>query len=244
MVGLPLAVAAIVILDTGSRYFNRDVECIRTFFRRRFEYESALYPRFKSTLKEKENGVEGEDFRLDVVVAASGFKRRDMQMLEEVRLLVGSRACAYHAQYMDAVKAAEGEHDDDDSEHSEEEEELFSENESVSQGGSSRAASPLPGVREHVASLSLSGPHETDGNAEPSQQNLHAGDPALDEEPEASSSLEEEDEVKTKVANEIGKTRARQQKKYHSKKSTGRAGRAKGSKAKQDTRVHMDGGGW
>jgi RIO kinase 2 len=43
-----------------------------------------LYPRFKSTLKEKEDGTEGEEFRLDVVVAASGFKRRDMQMLEEV----------------------------------------------------------------------------------------------------------------------------------------------------------------
>jgi hypothetical protein len=60
------------------------VECIRTFFRRRFEYESALYPRFKSTLKDKNDNAEGEDFRLDVVVAASGFKRRDLQMLEEV----------------------------------------------------------------------------------------------------------------------------------------------------------------
>jgi RIO kinase 2 len=67
------------------RYFNRDVECIRTFFRRRFQYESALYPRFKSTLKDNENGASGVDFRLDVVVAASGFKRRDMQILDEVR---------------------------------------------------------------------------------------------------------------------------------------------------------------
>ncbi|KAJ7254040.1 RIO1 family-domain-containing protein [Mycena haematopus] len=33
-------------------YFNRDVECIRTFFKRRFRYESALYPRFRSTLSE------------------------------------------------------------------------------------------------------------------------------------------------------------------------------------------------
>ena len=28
------------------RYFDRDVQCIRTFFRRRFDYESELYPKF------------------------------------------------------------------------------------------------------------------------------------------------------------------------------------------------------
>ena len=62
-------------------YFNRDVQCIRTFFRRRFNYESALYPRFRSTLKE---GPDDEGFRLDVVVAASGFKKSDQKTLEEV----------------------------------------------------------------------------------------------------------------------------------------------------------------
>ena len=62
------------------RYFNRDVECIRTFFRRRFQYESSIYPRFRSTLGQ---GGE-EDFQLDVVVAASGFSRRDQKVLEEV----------------------------------------------------------------------------------------------------------------------------------------------------------------
>jgi RIO-like serine/threonine protein kinase len=29
-----------------SRYFDRDVQCITTFFRRRFDYESELYPKF------------------------------------------------------------------------------------------------------------------------------------------------------------------------------------------------------
>lgn len=63
------------------RYFNRDVECIRTFFRRRFKYESALYPRFKSVQDDKE----GEGFQLDVMVAASGFAKKDQKILEEVR---------------------------------------------------------------------------------------------------------------------------------------------------------------
>jgi RIO-like serine/threonine protein kinase len=62
------------------RYFNRDVECIRTFFRRRFRYESALYPRFRTTLDE-DTGE--KSFQLDVMVAASGFKNKSQQALEE-----------------------------------------------------------------------------------------------------------------------------------------------------------------
>ncbi|KAI0307807.1 RIO1-domain-containing protein [Multifurca ochricompacta] len=61
-------------------YFNRDVECIRTFFRRRFRYESIIYPRFKSTISEGGK----DDFRLDVVVEASGFGRQEMKVLEQV----------------------------------------------------------------------------------------------------------------------------------------------------------------
>jgi RIO kinase 2 len=65
------------------------VECIRTFFKRRFRYESNLYPRFRSTIKRKEGEEgtkegDGEDFRLDVVVAASGFKHSEQKVLEEV----------------------------------------------------------------------------------------------------------------------------------------------------------------
>jgi RIO kinase 2 len=71
-------------------YFNRDVQCIRTFFKRRFNYESALYPRFKSTLKE---GGDDEGFRLDVVVAASGFKRAEQRALEEVCLSMNTVVC-------------------------------------------------------------------------------------------------------------------------------------------------------
>lgn len=62
------------------RYFNRDVECIRTFFKRRFRYESALYPRFRKVLEE--SGESG--FKLDVMVEASGFGRKEMKVLEEV----------------------------------------------------------------------------------------------------------------------------------------------------------------
>lgn len=46
--------------------------------------------------------------------------------------------------------------------------------------------------------------------------------------------------VKDIVKSNLDKSRARQQRKYHSKRSTRQAGRAQGSKAKQDTRVKLD----
>ncbi|KAL5495171.1 RIO2 [Sanghuangporus weigelae] len=67
--------------ENAEWYFNRDVECIRRFFRRRFRYESVLYPRFRSTMREGEENE--ENFQLDVVVAASGFSRKEMKTLEE-----------------------------------------------------------------------------------------------------------------------------------------------------------------
>ena len=70
----------------GSRYFNRDVECIRTFFKRRFRYESSLYPRFRKTLEDLD---QGPGFKLDVMVEASGFGKKDMKVLEEVGCLCG-----------------------------------------------------------------------------------------------------------------------------------------------------------
>ncbi|KAK3610256.1 hypothetical protein CHS0354_022317 [Potamilus streckersoni] len=65
-------------------YFNRDVQCIRDFFAKRFHYESELYPKFSDIRREND---------LDVEVAASGFTR-DMansfdEAAEELNLLKG-----------------------------------------------------------------------------------------------------------------------------------------------------------
>lgn len=56
-------------------YFNRDVECIRTFFKKRFQYESLLYPKFRLDTERQ--------FDLDVQVAASGFTKKQQQELEK-----------------------------------------------------------------------------------------------------------------------------------------------------------------
>ncbi|XP_066273198.1 uncharacterized protein [Branchiostoma lanceolatum] len=55
-------------------YFNRDVQCIRDFFLRRFGYESELYPTFEDVRRE---------FDLDVEVAASGFTKEMQESLEQ-----------------------------------------------------------------------------------------------------------------------------------------------------------------
>lgn len=56
-------------------YFNRDVECIRTFFKKRFQYESVLYPKFQLDVE--------KEFDLDIQVAASGFKKSHQKELEQ-----------------------------------------------------------------------------------------------------------------------------------------------------------------
>ncbi|RKO88941.1 RIO1 family-domain-containing protein, partial [Blyttiomyces helicus] len=61
----------------AEMYFNRDVECIRIFFRKRFNYESQLYPKF---VRDTER-----EFSLDVQVAASGFTKKHQEELEKVR---------------------------------------------------------------------------------------------------------------------------------------------------------------
>ena len=70
-----------------GRYFNRDVECIRRFFRRRFRYESSIYPRFRTIKAEKEKAgtAGGDEWHLDLVVCASGYDKGEQKVLEEVR---------------------------------------------------------------------------------------------------------------------------------------------------------------
>ncbi|KAI8321278.1 RIO1-domain-containing protein [Martensiomyces pterosporus] len=64
-------------------YFNRDVDCIRTFFKRRFGYESVLYPKFRLDAN--------KEFDLDVQVAASGFTKKDQSQLETYMEELGER---------------------------------------------------------------------------------------------------------------------------------------------------------
>lgn len=57
----------------AEMYFNRDVECIKTFFKRRFRYESELYPKFSD--------IDRVCF-LDTKVQCTGFTREMAKSLD------------------------------------------------------------------------------------------------------------------------------------------------------------------
>ncbi|GAA5839622.1 hypothetical protein JCM9279_006000 [Rhodotorula babjevae] len=97
-------------------YFNRDVECIRIFFARRFKYESSVYPKFTAVVRD---GV--REFDLDVEVAASGFKKEDRRALEEYMAELAAhdaanpQEVASDEEYSDE-SAASGDEDQDEDE--------------------------------------------------------------------------------------------------------------------------------
>ncbi|RPD64931.1 RIO1-domain-containing protein [Lentinus tigrinus ALCF2SS1-6] len=266
-------------------YFNRDVECIRRFFRRRFRYESNIYPRFRAINSEKSTDG-SEEWHLDLVVCASGYDKGEQKVLEE---------------YMDNIQKEKGEEgsDDDedagtddgdqDSEDEEEEEEEFSD----AEDDEVLADREGEGEEGFVDGVAADMDHEDQGAEaahesrepradDPARRHGHGEDDAAEDEsesddqdgdpsradsprsagsrsPSPSTSLADRTaamsvksqrpaasgskDISEKVQTEVAKQRARQQRKYHSKKGAQRTGgRPKGSKRKQDTRVKMDSG--
>ncbi|KAG8980969.1 hypothetical protein FRB90_007367 [Tulasnella sp. 427] len=226
-------------------YFNRDVECIRTFFKRRFGYESNLYPRFQKTVDD----VEGEGFRLDVVVAASGFKKQDLEALEEYM-----DAAREHA---DEARARGSDDETDSSEEDLEGEEIVEE--SDSDDNQAEDASDQDPSESDVQPERAEFPRETRTELAREMESLQLKPPA----PEPTTDDQEtglplqglppnvpsEDEtlppaptgkevLRHLVSNELTRQQAKQKVKHHSKK--GGAGRTRGSKAKQDNRVKAD----
>ncbi|PWY97104.1 hypothetical protein BCV70DRAFT_203156 [Testicularia cyperi] len=81
--------------ENAEYYFDRDVECVRRFFRKRFRFQSEEYPRFVDVVPEHarkktkatkaavgeerqadgaaSSALNGEDVRLDLLARASGF---------------------------------------------------------------------------------------------------------------------------------------------------------------------------
>jgi RIO kinase 2 len=76
----------------AQMYFERDVNCIRDFFRKRFGYVSKLWPRFGDIVREG---------RLDFDASASGFGLKEQKELED---------------YMDQVRDDQFEEESEDSE--------------------------------------------------------------------------------------------------------------------------------
>ncbi|KAH7104593.1 RIO1-domain-containing protein [Auriculariales sp. MPI-PUGE-AT-0066] len=229
--------------ENAEWYFNRDVECIRTFFRRRFRYESILFPRFKKTMKEE--GEDGEHFKLDIAVEASGFSKKDEVVLQR---------------YMEVVQEQELQDDEDDEEDEEELVEHLDNGVDIEQPGDgseqAKAAvnapasivSPRSTALQQSASLSIG--IEDDAKASSpmtaeAESQADNGDGTEDSESGDAGESKAQDDIRQRVAQDVSKQRARQKSKYHTRKSAKGLGRPKGSKAKTDTRVRAnDYSGW
>jgi len=218
--------------ENAEWYFNRDVECIRAFFRRRFKYESAIYPRFKGSI-----GDGGKDeFRLDVVVEASGFGRREMKVLE---------------QYAESVKESqshtesEPDGDSDEEEEEDEDEDGGDEVEDTSRGeDSEQAEDESSGDPEGSGAAAADSilESESEGEGPPRSATVSPPGQVVDKDQENSRSGNagwNRKEIRDKAAIDAYKERARQKQKYHSRRGAERIGRAKGSKSKQDNRVKL-----
>lgn len=140
-------------------------------------------------------------------------------------------------------------------------EEVDSSDEEASEGANEEGADPLPSssnpaspqfetLATRPTGESADPPPDSDLSDLSPPRNLSRSPPrSRSFSPEnASSSSDQELEhannnVKDIVSSDLTKTRARQKRKYHSKKSTRRTGRAQGSKAKQDSRIAVNGRG-
>ena len=89
--------------------FERDVNCVRRFFRKRFRFESEEFPTFAEVM---ETVRQDESERLDVLSRASGFNKS----LEQDDLL------ASHYERMHIKDDAEEEEDNDEEDEEDDEE--------------------------------------------------------------------------------------------------------------------------
>lgn len=65
-------------------YFDRDVQCIKSFFERRFDFKSSESgPSFQDAEKALASGIKASLKRLDVAVEAAGFSRKMAKELED-----------------------------------------------------------------------------------------------------------------------------------------------------------------
>lgn len=216
--------------ENAEYYFNRDVECIRTFFKKRFRYESSIYPRFVSTMKE---GI--KDFELDVVVAASGFGKKEGEELERYMKMV--------------AEAEEHEGRDDDEEDSDVEEEFEEEEDEEGEAEASTSDHKELDSEKELAEEFDEAELESDEQEEHSEEEDSNEDDEEHEEagPAITANTNRKrsakaatapaaKDVQNIVATSLQRKDTNQNRKHHGKKGVTSAGRAKGSKKKTDAK--------
>ncbi|BGP49450.1 Serine/threonine-protein kinase rio2 [Rhodotorula kratochvilovae] len=240
-------------------YFNRDVECIRVFFARRFKYESSVFPKFTSVVRD---GV--REFDLDVEVAASGFKKEDRRVLDEYMADLAAHDASHPSR---AREVASDEEYSDESD--EEEDDSGAEDAGAGAGEEEEEVAPREGADEDdelaskVAELRLAGQADAEDAArplDPEDEARPAGDSSEDGSDASGSGSDDDEEdddeggpsaahrrhrpsaprvtrdVESIVTSALSRQKKQSERRHHGKKpvSANVLGRQKGSKKKQN----------
>lgn len=132
-------------------YFDRDVECIRRYFERKFKYTSnEPAPSFEDAIK----GADPKK-RLDVEVEASGFSRKMGKELERFIESTGNVQNEVEAQEARNDGEEEDDEGDEEEDDDEEEEEEVAADEEVDAGADEEQLPAQPELAEEVAALSV-----------------------------------------------------------------------------------------
>lgn len=151
-----------VLHPNAEYFFNRDVNCVRRFFRKRFRYISQEAPVFSDvvsdqwenerrerTKRREAGGPEGDDenedlkeyLDLDVIAKASGYVREDKKRGDREEL----------DSYLARMRVGDGESSGSDSESESEEEEEESEEEAADDGREEEAETADPATAASLA---------------------------------------------------------------------------------------------
>ncbi|GAA6019643.1 hypothetical protein JCM10207_006954 [Rhodosporidiobolus poonsookiae] len=222
-------------------YFNRDVECIRVFFARRFKYESSVYPKFTSTVRDGQR-----EFDLDVEVAASGFRKEDRKALEEYM----AELAAHDAKNGEQKVASDEEYSDEEEEEDDEEQEEGEGEAEEPTGAAAEGAEP-PSLDALSLDAEARPPAAGDEDEEHAEEEEDDDDGSDDDDASDASSLSapaahrrhrpttkrQTRDVESIVSASLGRQKAQTERRHHGKRaaSANVLGRQKGSKKKNDT---------
>ena len=244
--------------ENAEYYFNRDVQCIRTFFKKRFRYESSLYPRFLSS---KNDGK--KDFELDVMVAASGFGKKEGEALERYMRMI--EEAENHEESVDSDERGE-ETDEEESQgeelqnvpqknYEQQEDEDASHSASTTARASLRSAKAeenfdVPNLEDDFAAARLSGEEIEEQDDDDDQDGARLSTSSDNEDgpsisrrkmipksKTSSTATSVKKDIQSIVSTGFEKEQRRQGRLHHGKKGITAAGRSKGSKRRSDPRT-------
>lgn len=224
--------------ENAEYYFNRDVQCIRTFFKKRFRYESTVFPRFSATIKDGK-----KDFELDVMVAASGFGKKEGEELERYMKMVQEA----EANEVEEHEGSEGEEVEDDEE-AEDGHPAIGPTASTSDAESREEKQNSAGEGDDISEDNETQEYNSDESDEDEEEEQEEVDRAARRKAKRAAGarehaqavsqrreVQEQKDVRAIVSSNLEKQQVTRERKHHGRKGP-IAGRAKGSKRKTDPR--------